>query len=859
MAYKTTVGSCSLEVITRLLALLNDAVGIACAPYVAEWTAPSQWAELSADAVLGLKFAASAANLLTATVNAIEKGASFSQQLKNLAGSLLSTIAGFAKLAQLQQALANAGSSNPLLRGFSYVGAAADFLGLISSLLEQYKQYNNVSNIVIDARLNYLAAGAAYYTALQKLAIANAHCPPGTLVPAPSPPLPVPTQTVTFAPPPGAPGDNVYAYLVAGPGYQYPSGLPVGMVPPPAGYVGWWNTYSTGTTTYASTPYYVGYYSWQVLNPSVGPRILNPGSLLTVSCDFEPNWNQGWYDYNENAGTVAICGVPGITLVSGNTISNPGLDSWYYNDAITGNIPSGNLHVDLPLGPSTLVFQIPANAQSGLADVEIIGPYPGGQWSFVEGVYYFQIIAPNATTTALGASPASPVYGQPVTLAAQVSTANPYGLMQGTVDFFDQTTNQDLGRVAINSAGIAQLTVSNFNAGTQVITATYSGDSVVDYLPSTATCTFSVGQAQTNMTLTQVFSPTTYGEYALFTATVTVVPPGVGTLAGSVTFLDVTTGVNLGTVPIDSAGQAFLATNALAAGQQTIQATYTGNGNFAQSQGQCTQQVNQAQTWTTSSFSPSLPVFGSQVTLTATVASANSNLAPPTGSVDFFDESTDADLGTVNLSNGIATIQTTALAGGDNDIKMDYSGDNNYLSSYVELVVSLLPAEITTQTTVAPSPTVFGQTVNLTTAVVPVNSAIGVVPTGTVIYDDDTTDTSLGEACAGQYGDRPPLGPESRRRPTPHHHHIPGRRQLRGQRHLHHLERGPGRYDHAGDMHAQSGGLRAAAEREHCRSPCQFLGASHPHRLDYGCRSNDGRQSRQRSIGCLGKGESAPE
>ena len=401
MAYKTTVGSCSLEVITRLLALLNDAVGIACALYVAEWTAPSQWAELSADAVLGLKFAASAANLLTATVNAIEKGASFSQQLKNLAGSLLSTIAGFAKLAQLQQALANAGSSNPLLRGFSYVGAAADFLGLISSLLEQYKQYNNVSNIVIDARLNYLAAGAAYYTALQKLAIANAHCPPGTLVPAPSPPLPVPTQTVTFAPPPGAPGDNVYAYLVAGPGYQYPSGLPVGMVPPPAGYVGWWNTYSTGTTTYASTPYYVGYYSWQVLNPSVGPRILNPGSLLTVSCDFEPNWNQGWYDYNENAGTVAICGVPGITLVSGNTISNPGLDSWYYNDAITGNIPSGNLHVDLPLGPSTLVFQIPANAQSGLADVEIIGPYPGGQWSFVEGVYYFQIIAPNATTTAL--------------------------------------------------------------------------------------------------------------------------------------------------------------------------------------------------------------------------------------------------------------------------------------------------------------------------------------------------------------------------------------------------------------------------------------------------------------------------
>jgi hypothetical protein len=68
------------------------------------------------------------------------------------------------------------------------------------------------------------------------------------------------------------------------------------------------------------------------------------------------------------------------------------------------------------------------------------------------------------------------------------------------------------------------------------------------------------------------------------------------------------------------------------------------------------------------------------VTLTATVE-ANGSTGRPTGSVDFFDTTTDTDLGSVLLSGGFANLTTSILAPGNHVIVAQYGGDANFLPS----------------------------------------------------------------------------------------------------------------------------------------------------------------------------------
>jgi hypothetical protein len=79
-----------------------------------------------------------------------------------------------------------------------------------------------------------------------------------------------------------------------------------------------------------------------------------------------------------------------------------------------------------------------------------------------------------------------------------------------------------------------------------------------------------------------------------------------------------------------------------------------------------------------SSVNPSLLNQG--VTLTATVSPAVAGAQTPTGSVDFFDTTTNTDLGTVTLSGGVATVTTSSLAVGNHVIQASYSGDTMFLA-----------------------------------------------------------------------------------------------------------------------------------------------------------------------------------
>jgi hypothetical protein len=84
----------------------------------------------------------------------------------------------------------------------------------------------------------------------------------------------------------------------------------------------------------------------------------------------------------------------------------------------------------------------------------------------------FTIMGATTTTVQSGVNPST--YGQSSTLTAMVSSPAP-GTPSGSVDFFDTTTNTDLGSTPLLS-GQAVLTTSQLGAGSHAISATYSGD-----------------------------------------------------------------------------------------------------------------------------------------------------------------------------------------------------------------------------------------------------------------------------------------------------------------------------------------------------------------------------------------------
>lgn len=136
----------------------------------------------------------------------------------------------------------------------------------------------------------------------------------------------------------------------------------------------------------------------------------------------------------------------------------------------------------------------------------------------------------------------------------------------------------------------------------------------------------------------------------------------------------------------------------------------------------------------TSSLNPSY--YRDSVTFTAT---ATSSSGTPTGTVTFYDGST--ELGASTLDSGTATYATATLAVGSHAIKAVYGGDSSHESttaSLTQVVEALLSTSNTLSCT--PNPAAYGSTVTCTDTV----SGSSTTPTGTVTFYDGTT--ALGEA-----------------------------------------------------------------------------------------------------------------
>jgi uncharacterized repeat protein (TIGR03803 family) len=178
------------------------------------------------------------------------------------------------------------------------------------------------------------------------------------------------------------------------------------------------------------------------------------------------------------------------------------------------------------------------------------------------------------TTTTLASNLNPSIYGQSVKFSATVTTTEsmpPTGSVVFRWNDLGETLT--LGTAPVKTGGVATITVSDFNADTFPIVATYSGDS--NNLGSTSSLLNQVvNQTSTTATLTSSPNPSNLGEAVNFTATIT--SPTV-TAKGPVTF----TARNkvLGTVELSN-GKATLTTSSLPSGSTRVAVTYNGDSDI---------------------------------------------------------------------------------------------------------------------------------------------------------------------------------------------------------------------------------------------------------------------------------------
>lgn len=146
-----------------------------------------------------------------------------------------------------------------------------------------------------------------------------------------------------------------------------------------------------------------------------------------------------------------------------------------------------------------------------------------------------------------------------------------------------------------------------------------------------------------------------------------------------------------------------------------------------------------AGTTATLGSSQTSPVFGQQVTLSATVSSPSAGA--PSGTVSFFDNGVLIGTGTVNAS-GLATLDISSLSVGAHPITAQYSGDANFAPTN-SAALSETVGTRSTSTVVASSlsAVIGGQAVTFTATV---TTSAGGAPTGTVTFLDGTTSIGTG-------------------------------------------------------------------------------------------------------------------
>jgi hypothetical protein len=321
--------------------------------------------------------------------------------------------------------------------------------------------------------------------------------------------------------------------------------------------------------------------------------------------------------------------------------------------------------------------------------------------------------------------------GSPLTFTATVSgpagAATPAGKITWQVSGTAGATACTNSTTTLSS-GTATCTINATQAGTYAVSDGYHGNG--NYTAATSnTDTVTVTPLGTRAALTSSVNPSTYGQSVTFTVTVSPTDGG-----GTVSFTaggTAITGCSARPLTLVSGSyQATCTTSALAAGNHTIRAAYSGDTNYSGSSAAITQTVSQKPTATglTSGTNPS--TYGQAVTFTATVSPTDGG-----GTVSF-------SVGTGTARTPICAPQSLSRAGGSyqarctvstlpagtDTITATYSGDTDYGRSSATAKQTVNKTPTATAVTSSKNPSRHGQPVTFTATVSPTDGS------GTVTY-----------------------------------------------------------------------------------------------------------------------------
>jgi hypothetical protein len=403
--------------------------------------------------------------------------------------------------------------------------------------------------------------------------------------------------------------------------------------------------------------------------------------------------------------------LPGIPLslttpVQGNSSADSYKLVWWPSPVATGSVIFRDGATTLGTSPLSVMQAIFNLSSLSVGDHPISAVYvPDPNFSASTSPTVIQHVGQAASSVVLASSANPSTYGAAVVFTAQTGVG-----ATGTITFFDGSTA--LGTAPIGS-GVATLSVPAMSVGSHSITASYAGDANLGASTS-AVLTQVVDRAAAVVGLTSSSNPATFGTSVTFTASIT------NGATGTVAFLDGAS--TLGVVGI-SAGTAMFTISTLSAGTHNITVTYAGDTNFTGgTSAPVPQVVNRAVSTTLVSSSSNPSAFAGSVTFTATINSG------ATGTITFSDGAT--ILGTVSVSNALATFATSALATGSHPITASYSGDANFNPS----TSSVLPQVVDNAATLigltsSANPATFGTSITFTASIT--NGA-----TGTVAFAD---------------------------------------------------------------------------------------------------------------------------
>lgn len=168
------------------------------------------------------------------------------------------------------------------------------------------------------------------------------------------------------------------------------------------------------------------------------------------------------------------------------------------------------------------------------------------------------------------------VYGRSFGLNVIVTAVAPgSGVPSGTVVFSSRyASSKQLGIVTLDNTGLAKFSFSDLPAGRNIITATYSGDTIFN--GSSSLIIQNVSKAHTTINLTKNPNTNRLNESITFTATV--IAPGFNVPTGSVIFM-FDENVQLVAI-LDENGIASISYTFIKNGRHRVRANYVGDSNY---------------------------------------------------------------------------------------------------------------------------------------------------------------------------------------------------------------------------------------------------------------------------------------